>query len=54
LDLTAETARARPREVVDAALHGLKRAPVTPSDIERLGLVTAAELQLEGGVSAPA
>ncbi len=44
MDLTALTARARPREVVDAALEGLGYLPVGPADIERLGLQTLAEL----------
>ena len=44
LDLTAQTARARPREVVDAALEGLGYGAVEAADVERLGLVTVADL----------
>ena len=44
VDLTAQTARARPREVIDAAMAGLGCNPVEAADVERLGLVTVADL----------
>ena len=50
LDLTAQTVRARPREVIDAALAHLACAAVEPADVERLGLLTVADLAQDAAV----